>query len=126
MTTNWDRWCVGLGALTGLSAVATAAAASHALAPRLSATELAALHIGIQMQGWHALALLFCGLWVAKGGILARVAACCFAAGLVLFCTGVYTSALAATHLGIVAPLGGTILMLGWAMLAASALTRPQ
>jgi uncharacterized membrane protein YgdD (TMEM256/DUF423 family) len=124
MTTTWERLCVGLGALAGLTAVAMAAVASHALAPRLNPTELAALHSAVEMQGWHALALLFCALWIARGGILARAAACCFAGGLVLFCTGVYASALTATHLGIVAPLGGTILMLGWALLAASALIR--
>ena len=75
MTTIWERLCVGLGALAGLSAVAMAAAASHALASRLGPTELAALHSAVEMLGWHALALLFCGLWVTRGGILARAAA---------------------------------------------------
>jgi len=74
------------------------------------------------MQGWHALALVFCGLWAARGGALAHAAAGCFAAGLVLFCAGVYASALAGLHLHMIAPAGGTLLMLGWGFLAVSAL----
>jgi uncharacterized membrane protein YgdD (TMEM256/DUF423 family) len=124
MPGTWERLCVGLGALAGLGAVAMAAAASHALTARLGAGELAGVRSAVQMQGWHALALIFCGLWIPRGGILALAAAGCFAAGLVLFCAGVYGPALLGLHLPMIAPLGGTILMLGWALLTASALIR--
>jgi uncharacterized membrane protein YgdD (TMEM256/DUF423 family) len=76
----------------------------------------------IQMQGWHALALLACGLWADRGGRLADWAGAAFAAGLVVFCGAVYALALGGMRLPMVAPIGGTLLMLGWALLAASAL----
>jgi uncharacterized membrane protein YgdD (TMEM256/DUF423 family) len=40
---------------------------------------------------------------------------------LVLFCGSVYALALADVRVGLVAPAGGFILMLGWLLLAASA-----
>jgi len=99
------------------------AAAAHALASRLDPEALAAIRAAVQMQGWHALALVFCGLWAARGGALAHAAAGCFTAGLVLFCTGVYANSLAGLQLRMVAPAGGTLLMLGWGFLAVSAAT---
>lgn len=118
-----ERIWIGLGALAGLAAVAMSAAAAHALAARLDPEALAALRSAVQMQGWHALALVFCGLWAPRAGALAHAAAGCFAAGLLLFCTGVYAFAFAGLHLRMVAPAGGTLLMLGWGFLAVSAFT---
>ena len=117
-----ERAWIGLGALAGLSAVAMSAAAAHALASRLDPTSLSAIRAAVQMQGWHALALIFCGLWAARGGALAHAAAGCFTAGLLLFCAGVYANAMASVQLRMVAPAGGTLLMLGWGFLAVSAL----
>ena len=119
-----ERVWIGIGALFGLAAVAMAAVAAHGLAARLDAAALAGVGNAVQMQGWHALALLFCGLWAQRGGVLAHVAAGCFVAGLLLFCAGVYASAIFAVRLGIVAPAGGTLLMLGWGSLALSAVAR--
>jgi len=74
------------------------------------------------MQGWHALALLGAGLWAARGGRLADAAAAAFVIGMLLFCGAVYARGLAGVSLGVVAPTGGTFLMLGWLLLGASAL----
>jgi uncharacterized membrane protein YgdD (TMEM256/DUF423 family) len=117
-----ERTWIGLGALAGLAAVAMSAAAAHALSARLDAEALTALRSAVQMQGWHALALVFCGLWAGRAGALAHAAAGCFAAGLLLFCTGIYAGILAGIRLPMVAPAGGTLLMLGWGFLAVSAL----
>ena len=76
----------------------------------------------IEMQGWHALALLACGLWAPRGGRLADWAGAAFAAGIVLFCGAVYVLGLAGMHLGIIAPMGGTLLMVGWLLFGLSAL----
>jgi uncharacterized membrane protein YgdD (TMEM256/DUF423 family) len=64
---------------------------------------------------------VFCGLWAGRAGPFAHAAAGCFAAGLPLFCIGVYASILAGLRLPMVAPAGGTLLMLGWGFLAVSA-----
>ena len=118
-------WLV-LGALFGLGAVALSAWAAHAAPTRLEPRALAALGNGITMQGWHALALIAAALWAERrGGALPHVAAAGFALGLLLFCGGVYASALGGISLGPVAPLGGVTLMAAWGVLAASALV-PQ
>jgi uncharacterized membrane protein YgdD (TMEM256/DUF423 family) len=76
------------------------------------------------MLGWHALALLACGLWTRRGGRWADVAGVAFAMGLILFCGAVYALALSGVRLGLMAPTGGILLMLGWAALAVSAVWR--
>ncbi len=108
----------------GFGAVAMAAAASHALTGRLDAGALAAVRSAVEIQAWHALALLFVGLWIPRGGMLAHAAGACFSAGVILFCAGVYANALGGVRLPLVAPAGGTAMMLGWALLAASTLFR--
>jgi uncharacterized membrane protein YgdD (TMEM256/DUF423 family) len=107
------------GALNGLAAVALAAVAAHA---GLADDRLAALRSGVEIQGWHAAALLFCSL---SAGRLIIAAGAAFVLGSVLFCAGVYAVAFGGLHLGPVAPTGGVILVLGWVVLGVRALTRP-
>ena len=120
-----QRVWIALGALAGLTAVAMAAVAAHGLGG-LDARALAMVRSAIEMQGWHALALLACGLWVPRGGRLADWAGAAFALGIVLFCGGVYALALFGIALGMVAPAGGMLLMLGWLLLGASAVIARQ
>lgn len=77
---------------------------------------------GVQMQGWHALALVGVGLWAPRGGRLADAAGAAFAGGLVLFCGALYSLALTGVSWGLLAPAGGSLLMVGWLLLGASAL----
>jgi uncharacterized membrane protein YgdD (TMEM256/DUF423 family) len=116
-----QRTWIALGAMAGLTTVAMAALAAHGLGG-LDPAALAAVRNGIEMQGWHALALLACGLWASRGGRLADAAGATFAVGLVLFCGGVYAAGLFRARLGMTAPVGGTLLMLGWLLLALSAI----
>ena len=120
-----QRLWIGLGALAGLTAVAMAAFAAHGLPERVDAASLQMVHSGIEMQGWHALALLFVGLWAARGGVAARLAGAAFALGVVCFCGAVYALAIFTLRLPAVAPIGGSLLMLGWLLLGISALRRP-
>ncbi len=114
------------GALAGAIAVGMAAAAAHALPQRLDAKALAMVNSAIQMQGWHALALVLVALWCLRAQpaslVLAQVAGGAFMLGLLLFCGSVYMLAFAGTHLGPTAPVGGICLMAGWVLLALSAL----
>jgi uncharacterized membrane protein YgdD (TMEM256/DUF423 family) len=120
-----QRLWVGAGALAGFGAVAMAAFAAHGLG-HLEPAAQTMVRDGVQMQGWHALALLFCGVWAPRGGKLADAAGAAFVIGLLAFCGGVYSLALAGLRLPDVAPVGGTLLMLGWLLLFASAVWRPQ
>lgn len=120
MMTESSRYWVALGALVGLLAVAAAAGAAHVAGPLQSGAVASA----VQMQGWHALALVGCGLWAPRGGRLVHVAGAAFAMGVLLFCGTIYSAALGGPRLGALAPLGGTLLMTGWALLGISALRR--
>ena len=116
-----QRLWIGLGALAGLATVAIAAFTAHG--PRaLDQARLTIMHTAVEMQAWHALALLACGLWVSRGGRLADCAGAAFALGALLFCGALYSHALYELDLGIVAPIGGTLLMLGWVLLGLSAI----
>ena len=86
MTRMYRLWIV-LGAAYGAAAVGMAAASAHALAGAPPAT-LRIVDSGVQMQGWHALALLGCGLWAERRGGLAHWAGAAFAAGTLAFCGG--------------------------------------
>ena len=123
------RWWIGLGGLYGAAAVGMAAAAAHALGG-LSPAMLRVVDSGIQMQGWHALALVATGLWAERragpehrlASRLAHGAGAAFALGTALFCGAVYAFGLAGVSLAAVAPTGGLLLIAGWLLLAASAL----
>lgn len=116
-------WIV-LGALAGLLAVAFSTVAAHALPTRLDPARLRMVESAIQIQGWHALALVLTGVWVERSGAarLANLAGLAFALGLVLFCGAVYGLALGGVRLGPTAPTGGILLMLGWLLLGTAAL----
>ena len=114
------RLWIGFGGLYGASAVGMAAAAAHALGG-LSPAMLHVVDSGIQMQGWHALALVAAGLWAQRRGGLAHGAGAAFAVGTPLFCGAVYAFGLGGVSLAAVAPTGGLLLIAGWLLLAASA-----
>jgi uncharacterized membrane protein YgdD (TMEM256/DUF423 family) len=114
-----QRIWIGLGSLAGFGAVAMAAYAAHGIG---DAASLRIVSSAVQMQGWHALALLGVGLWAPRSGRLAQAAGLAFAVGLVLFCGALYSLGLTGVSLGPLAPTGGTLLMLGWLLLGLSAL----
>lgn len=117
------RLWIAAGALAGLLGVAMGAYAAHA---PVNEAAKAMLHSGFEMQLWHALALVAVGIWVRTGGgVLAHWAGAAFLLGLLGFCGGVYSLALFDLRLAMVAPTGGTLLMLGWALLGLSALRAP-
>jgi uncharacterized membrane protein YgdD (TMEM256/DUF423 family) len=114
-----QRLWIGLGSLAGFGAVAMAAYSAHGIA---DPSALRIVSSGVQMQGWHALALLGAGLWAPRGGWLTDAAGAAFLLGLVLFCGSVYALGLAGVSWGLLAPTGGFLLMIGWLLLGASAL----
>jgi uncharacterized membrane protein YgdD (TMEM256/DUF423 family) len=102
-----------------------AAAAAHALAHRLEPRALEAVRSAVQMQGWHAIALVLVGVWVGRlsgsAALLGNLAGAAFAVGALLFCGSVYAGELAGVRIGPTAPAGGILLMVGWLLLALSA-----
>jgi uncharacterized membrane protein YgdD (TMEM256/DUF423 family) len=118
-----DRLWLGFGGLLGLTGVIMAALAAHALPGRFTPYALGLVHTAIEMQMWHALALLGCGILARVGAGPKRVAIAggAFGLGTVLFCGAVYSLALAGATAGSSTPAGGFLVMAGWISLGSLA-----
>ncbi len=119
------RW-VAIAAFNGLIAVVAGAFGAHYLKSHLDAKALNAFEVGVRFQMYHALALLAVAWLMSLGSSrLASASAICMLLGIVLFCGSLYGICLLEWKwLGPVAPLGGTLLMVGWLLLAIAALRR--
>jgi uncharacterized membrane protein YgdD (TMEM256/DUF423 family) len=109
-----------LAGLNGFLAVALGAFGAHGLKERLSPTDLETWLTGVRYQAWHALALL--GLACLPAG-WRRVgpAALLLALGTVIFSGTLYALVLLDQRwLGAVTPVGGTLMIAGWVVLALS------
>jgi uncharacterized membrane protein YgdD (TMEM256/DUF423 family) len=121
------RICIVCGGVLGGLAVVLGAFGAHGLEDYLVEHNQAANYeTAVRYQMYHALALVFVGLLAERSSTASlRAAGWLFAAGVVLFCGALYGVALARiSQLGMVAPIGGTLLIAGWAALAVAALRR--
>lgn len=120
------RLGVIVAAVYGALAVAMGAFAAHALKGRLSVESLAVLQTAVSYQFIHALALL---LVVTYGGarrpcVVLRYSAVFFGLGVFLFSGSLYALVLSPLQPGIITPIGGSLLILGWLTLGYSAWRR--
>ena len=115
-----DRGFFILGSLVALLGVGLGAFATHGLKGRLSSELLAAFEVGVRYQMFHALALLAVAwAWSRWPRTEITVAGWLFLAGIVLFSGSLYLLALTGSRpLGIVTPIGGVLLIIGWLALA--------
>ena len=94
---------------------------AHALKERLGADALQLWHTAVQYHFWHVLALLAVAL--AGTGPWFRAAGWLMIAGILLFSGSLYALALGAPRaVGMVTPLGGLALILGWLAFAVAAI----
>ena len=113
-----------LGAVFGGLGVVFGAFGAHALRASLSADDLATFEIGVRYQLFHALALLAVAWattqWEAS---TVTVAGWAFVIGIVVFSGSLYTLVLTGQRwLGAITPIGGVAFIVGWALLAWTAL----
>lgn len=123
------RWPLVLGALFALTAVMAGAFGAHGLRGLVSERGLEIFQTGATYQMYHALAL--CLVSVLSGFHLSTrllaTAAGFLTAGILLFSCSLYLLVMTGTPaLGAVTPVGGVCFMIGWGLLIASALRRPQ
>lgn len=117
-----------IGGLNGALAVALGAIAAHAFGPAASDATRAMFETAVRYHLIHSLALLAVAaiaphLQGTGSQRLILAAGSAFTAGIVLFCGGLYTlSGLGMAAGAQSAPFGGTLLILGWLMLATAAL----
>ena len=119
---HMQRIWIGLGALAGLTAVAMAALAAHGAGLARSGRPADGAQrdrdAGLARAGPAGLRAV--GAARRQAGRLGRRRVRGWAS--LLFCGAVYALALVGLHLPMVAPLGGSLLMLGWVLLGLSAL----
>lgn len=119
-----DRLFLGLGALFGFLGVALGAFGAHALRSRLTPADLDIYQTGVQYQLVHALALLAVAwAWTRWPAGTVAAAGWAFVVGVVVFSGSLYTLVLSGQRwLGAVTPVGGVAFLVGWALLAWTAL----
>ncbi len=116
-----QRLWVCAGALLGFGTVAMAAMIAHA-ANYMDPGAVPMVRTAVQMQGWHALALIGTGLWAPRGGRVTDLAGLLFLVGTILFCGVIYARSF---MIGIppgIAPVGGGMLLVAWLVFAVAAL----
>ena len=122
------RWLAFAAAVLAGTAAALAAAGSHALAARLSPAELGSFNTAVAFQFVNALGL-FAVAWARErlpGSRLAAASGWMLLAGVVLFCGSIYAARLGlSASAGPAAPVGGSLVILGWLVLAAAFLAAP-
>src|SRR4051812_7692901 len=116
MVAAMNRAVAAAGAVLAATAVALGAFGAHALKSGLRPEALGWWQTGVQYQMWHALALVALG----TGGVeRARGPAAMLGGGALIFSSTLYAMALGAPlWLGAVTPVGGALMIGGWALLA--------
>lgn len=114
------------GAAYGFLAVALGAFGAHALRSRLGGEMLATWRTAVEYHFWHALALVLVGvLALQRPATALAVSGAAFAAGVLIFSGSLYALALSGERaLGAVTPIGGVLLLCGWAALVWAVIER--
>jgi len=113
------RWCQ-LAALLLALATLIGAVGAHALKARLSADRYQVLQTALQYQFFHALGLMALGVLLDRLPRPAlRVAGWLLFAGVLLFSGSLYLLLAGAPRMiGVLTPIGGLALIIGWCMAA--------
>jgi uncharacterized membrane protein YgdD (TMEM256/DUF423 family) len=110
------------GALFGMLGVIAGAFGAHGLKDVLEPGDLQTFETAVRYQMYHALALVGLGLMPKACPRTQHVAGWSFVAGILIFSGSLYILVLSgARWLGAVTPIGGTLMILGWALLALAA-----
>lgn len=112
-----------MGGLYGLLAVIFGAFGAHALKKKLTPELLQSFETGVRYQMYHAIVLLVLGYNFSFDRPLEGYVVLCFILGTFLFSFSIYGLCLSAAKgkklrfLGPVTPIGGLLLVVGWALL---------
>lgn len=112
-----------VGALYGLLAVIFGAFGAHALKKLLSEEQLKSFETGVKYQMYHAIVLLLIGFNFNMDVAFQQYMVYCFAIGTFLFSFSIYALVISSAKgkklrfLGPITPLGGLLLVCGWALL---------
>lgn len=111
------------GTLYGMFSVILGAFGAHAFKKILPAEKLLSFETGVKYQMYHALLLIVIGLFLPFQTTLEKSAAWCIIAGTFVFSGSIYLLSFAdhwgvnLKWLGPITPLGGLLMIVGWALL---------
>ncbi len=106
-------------ALLGLTGVISGAMGAHALEKTLTPDQLDSYETAVRFQMYHSIVLLILGMLLKLLGPAAALnwSVYLVLVGTLLFSGSIYLLVLTPIKVGIVTPIGGTILIAGWAAL---------
>ncbi|XCI75132.1 MAG: DUF423 domain-containing protein [Flavobacteriales bacterium] len=111
-------------ALSGSLSIVLGAFGAHTLKKILPDEKLLSFETGVRYQMYQALALLILGLFLEAQNNLEKWSLGCMMIGIFLFSGSIYVLSLEGywkwnmKFLGLVTPLGGLLMIIGWALLA--------
>ncbi len=116
------RFWLMLSAVSGFVAVTAGAFGAHALASRVSETDLAAFQTGVQYHLVHTLALGLVAVAMTQSEHIVEhrlaIAGWAFFVGIILFSGSLYFLGLTGSRsLVLITPIGGLAFLVGWAAL---------
>ena len=118
-----DKKIITTGAIFGMLAIILGAFGAHALKKVLSIEQLTTFETGVRYQMYHALFLLFIGLIPSLSAKTKKIIYNLIFLGVIFFSGSIYllaTNDLMAFDfkvIGCITPIGGLLLILGWAVL---------
>jgi uncharacterized membrane protein YgdD (TMEM256/DUF423 family) len=118
---------IAFAGISGVTATVMASFATHGLDPATHAHEIDLIHIGVQMDYVHLLAMLGVAALAALGRLHASWATAAqwlFLAGGMLFAGTLYLLGLGLPALSASVPVGGMAYILGWVCLTVAALLK--
>ncbi len=121
------RFSYVAGGFLGLSGVVLGALGAHALKPVLEPSQLDSFETAVRFQMYHALLLILLGAILERQPhhALLHWASRLVTIGTLLFSGSIYLLVLSPLSLGLVTPLGGVVLIAGWALLLWWAIRHP-
>ncbi len=127
-----NRTILLTGTVFGLLAIVLGAFGEHGLEKLVDADAVDTFETGVRYQMYHALFLLFLGMWNGLGESEKKRIYVMILIGVILFSFSIYLLALNSLTafdfriIGFLTPIGGVFLILGWFLLGYYILTRKE
>jgi len=119
-----NRTILLVGTAMGMLAIILGAFAAHGLEKLVDAEAIDTFETGVKYQMYHALFLLFLGIWSGLPVKPKKIVFSLILLGVVLFSFSIYLLALNSLTsfdfkiIGFLTPIGGVLMISGWAVLA--------
>ncbi|MCK0161489.1 DUF423 domain-containing protein [Allomuricauda sp. F6463D] len=125
-----NRTILGIGTTMGMLAIMLGAFGAHGLEKLVDVEAVDTFETGVKYQMYHALFLLFLGIWSGISEKTKKTIFILVLLGVLLFSFSIYLLALNSLTtfdfriFGILTPIGGILMILGWFYLGYNILTR--